>query len=305
MRWSFFSPRHGSQRSRYKASVAAFTLIEILVVLMIIGIISTVAVLTMGDGGRRDKLTEEATRLQAVLKLAQEEAQLYGVEMGVSVAVKDYQFVTFDRDRWTPIADDKAYKKHKLDEEFQLALKIEGFKLGKQNGLLPGADIRDGKVVVREDDEEENEEDDNRDGSEDEKKTDQAAREDSKDNEKDDGKSSEGVDARAPLGGDKKTTDGRSRKPHLPQIFLLSSGEVNPFTLTVGSSNEPALFYRLRGKFDGSIVLEGPIEGDLIADMDKPWQGEAKLDNEGNVIDDTVATDDDNNDADDDEVKRE
>lgn len=303
MRWSFFSPRHGSQRSRYKASVAAFTLIEILVVLMIIGIISTVAVLTMGDGGRRDKLTEEATRLQAVLKLAQEEAQLYGVEMGVSVAVKDYQFVTFDRDRWTPIADDKAYKKHKLDEEFQLALKIEGFKLGKQNGLLPGADIRDGKVVVRE--EEDDNEEEIRDANEDEKNSDHAAREEGQDNEKDDGNIRDGVDARAALGSDKHARDGRTRKPHLPQIFLLSSGEVNPFTLTVGSSNEPALFYRLRGKFDGSIVLEGPIEGDLIADMDKPWQGEAKLDNEGNVIDDTVATDDDNNDADDDEVKRE
>lgn len=277
-----------SQRSLFKASVAAFTLIEILVVLVIIGIISTIAVLTMGDGGRRDKLLEEATRLQAVLMLAQEEAQLYGVEMGLSLTPQQYQFVTFGRDRWTPVADDKAYKKHKLDEEFQLALKIEGFKLGKQNGMLPGADIRDGKVIVREEDEDDEKESE---GGKDSAEREQELASETNDEENSDGKTTEGVEARAPVANEKDRKDGKKPKSHLPQVFLLSSGEVNPFTLTIGSTNEPAMFYRLRGKFDGSILLEGPIEGDLIAEMDKPWQAEKRLDKDGNEIDEEENSD--------------
>jgi general secretion pathway protein H len=247
------------------ARVAAFTLIEILVVLLVIGILSTVTVLTLGDGGRSSKLHEEALRLQATIKLAQEEAQLYGFEYGLSVEPHNYQFVTFGRDRWAPVADDKAYKKHKLDDEFQLALKIEGFKLGKQNGMLPGADIKDGKVVVRdEDDDSDDDSDDGGDGNDDDRKDDDGERGNqalpqpvARDDARKDDSAGE--------------SSSRRRKTYLPQVFLLSSGEINPFTLTIGSSEEPALFYRIRGHFNGSVTLEGPLDGDLIADMDKPW----------------------------------
>lgn len=283
-----------SQRSRYLASVAAFTLIEILVVLVIIGIISTVAVLSLGDGGRRDKLLEEATRLQAVLKLAQEESQLYGVEMGMVVAPDDYQFVTFARDRWTPVADDKAYKKHKINEEFQIALKIEGFKLGKQNGMLPGADIKDGKVTVREDEDEKNDE-----KVDDTNNNDDDAEKDTDTTESDSSIKSEGVTTRAPVAKEKNSPSGKKTKSLLPQVFLLSSGEVNPFTLTIGSTAEPAIFYRLRGKFDGSVLLEGPLEGDLIAEMDKPWRDEKaiELDSNGNEIERNDVRDEDRSDS--------
>jgi hypothetical protein len=155
--------------------------------------------------------------------------------------------------------------------------------------MLPGADIQDGKVIVRE------EEDEETDAGKEAGQSDEALASESSDDENDDGKSTEGVEARAPVANEKDRKGGKKAKSHLPQVFLLSSGEVNPFTLTIGSTNEPAMFYRLRGKFDGSIHLEGPIEGDLIADMDKPWQGEKRLDNDGNEIDDE---------ENDDEVKR-
>ena len=279
-----------TQRSPSYASVAAFTLIEILVVLVVIGIISTVTVLTMGDGGRRDKLQDEATRLHGVLKLAQEEAQLYGVEFGLSVEPHNYQFVTFGRERWTPVADDKAYKRHRLDEEFQLALKIEGFKLGKQNGMLPGADIKDGKVVVREEEDDDNADDKDEKGNKNETNDDdnddagdRLGEDISSDIKREDGATGEAT------AGQNRARDtqnaSRRRKTYLPQVFLLSSGEVNPFTLTIGSSEGPALFYRIRGKFDGSIKIEGPIEGDLIAEMDKPWQAPKSDDDEQNEDD--------------------
>ncbi len=264
-----FSITHAQRTPCYRqhgARVAAFTLIEILVVLVVIGILGTFTVLTLGDGGRSNKLREEALRLQATIKLAQEEAQLYGYEFGLSVEPNNYQFVTFGRDRWAPVADDKAYKRHKLDEEFQLALKIEGFKLGKKNGMLPGADIKDGKVVVREEE------------SDEEKKEDDANDNTDREDESDGDKSGDNelVPQATDEAGDKARSErqgenNRRRKTYLPQVFLLSSGEINPFTLTIGSTEEPALFYRIRGKFDGSVTFEGPIEGDLIAEMDKPW----------------------------------
>ena len=54
-----------------------FTLLEIMVVMVLIGILSSLAVLSIG-GGPRDRLAEEGRRLAALVELHQQEAILTG-----------------------------------------------------------------------------------------------------------------------------------------------------------------------------------------------------------------------------------
>ncbi|MCP3668352.1 MAG: hypothetical protein GY696_38685 [Gammaproteobacteria bacterium] len=44
-----------------------------------------------------------------------------------------------------------------------------------------------------------------------------------------------------------------------PQIYLMSSREINPFVLLIGYDDEDPVFYQIEGSYDGKIKLEGPI----------------------------------------------
>ena len=59
------------------ASTAGFTLIEVLVVLVLIGVIAGLATLSLGNGAERE-LRKESDRLAAVLRLARDELLISG-----------------------------------------------------------------------------------------------------------------------------------------------------------------------------------------------------------------------------------
>jgi general secretion pathway protein H len=163
-----------------------FTLLELLVVLVIIGIILTFAVLSIGDGGRRDRLEQEARRLQALLTLTGEEAVLRSLELGVVLKRQGYRFVAFDGEKWQPVAGDALLREHRLPESMALELFIDGLPV--ELSLLPGE------------------------GEEDE----------------------EGP---------------------LPQLLFFSSGERQPFELTVAYRDGEPLSYRLQGPLLGPLQL--------------------------------------------------
>jgi len=60
-----------------------------------------------------------------------------------------------------------------------------------------------------------------------------------------------------------------------PQIYFLSTGEQNEFTLAIAPKNtsgEPArVFYRLRGDYAGGLKFEGPLDGDLYTDIGRQY----------------------------------
>ena len=59
------------------AASAGFTLIEVLVVLVLIGVIAGLATLSLGNGAERE-LRKESDRLAAVLRLARDELLISG-----------------------------------------------------------------------------------------------------------------------------------------------------------------------------------------------------------------------------------
>ncbi|MGQ3889532.1 type II secretion system minor pseudopilin GspH [Legionella sp. CNM-1927-20] len=80
-----------------------FTLIEILVVILIIGIIASVALFAFGDFGtsRRIKLTAE--QFSAYLKLVQQRAILEMVTLGVTVNNEGYETYRYSNNSWQPM----------------------------------------------------------------------------------------------------------------------------------------------------------------------------------------------------------
>ncbi|MEH6354994.1 MAG: type II secretion system minor pseudopilin GspH [Marinobacter sp.] len=73
-----------------------FTLIEILVVLVIIGLMAALAVFTMGGSSQQRELEVEVQNLYLRMQVASEQAVLNNLEAGLAIDTVSYQFVVFD-----------------------------------------------------------------------------------------------------------------------------------------------------------------------------------------------------------------
>jgi general secretion pathway protein H len=105
-----------------------FTLLEILTVLIIVGVIVSVATISVGVLGRDSEMREQAERVWAVLKQAKEECELQGFDVGMRVGLQSYDFLRFDSrgQTWEPIANDDLFSARQLPDGLRFRLWIEG-----------------------------------------------------------------------------------------------------------------------------------------------------------------------------------
>lgn len=88
-----------------------FTLIEILVVMVIIGITIGFALIAFGDFGASRRLQFAAEQLANKLKLVQQQAILESTTYGMNIDSKNYQFFKFsDNSVWTSLNNKGIYK---------------------------------------------------------------------------------------------------------------------------------------------------------------------------------------------------
>lgn len=63
-------------------------------------------------------------------------------------------------------------------------------------------------------------------------------------------------------------SQGANKEIKPPQIFILSSGEMNEFTVTIGLDRDEPKFYRITGNYLGEITFESAMEGHYRHDWD-------------------------------------
>jgi general secretion pathway protein H len=105
-----------------------FTLIEILVVVLIIGIVTAGIVLSVNVAGRDNELEKESTRLVELLKYAHEQAELQTRDFGVLFRENGYEFLTYDPRRgiWRDVYEDDALRDRVLPAGLGVRLTLEG-----------------------------------------------------------------------------------------------------------------------------------------------------------------------------------
>ena len=106
---------------------AGFTLVEMLVVVLIIGVISAGVMLSITLTGRDHELEKESDRLLALFTYAREQAELQTREYGVLFQDDGYEFLTYDMRRaaWRDVFEDEALGARKLPDGLGVKLTVE------------------------------------------------------------------------------------------------------------------------------------------------------------------------------------
>ena len=115
-----------------------FTLIELLVVIVLLGIVTSFAVLSMGTAGVEREMEEEAKRLHALIKLAREESIIQAKEIAMEINKQEYLFLEYKDKKWIPLKN-KVFHPRSINDELEFSVETEAkakiFK-EKESGLL-------------------------------------------------------------------------------------------------------------------------------------------------------------------------
>jgi len=218
----FLQQHHLADARKRQPRNAGFTLIEIMVVMLIIGIIMGMAALSI-NLNQSNILETEIKRMRALTVMATEEVIIQGEEMAVEIHSNGYQFLRLlqsqDQWQWQPVNEDKLFRARCFPEGIELKLELEGEPaiLDRMSCAKNVADLSaDG---LDEDDEQED------------------------------------------VLDDETSKLDEDNENEIPRIFLLSSGEMTPFkvTLTWQDGGEVQLAGELTGQLE--IVIVDDEEG--------------------------------------------
>jgi general secretion pathway protein H len=117
-------------------------LLEVLVVIVIIGIISGMAVLSTRVLGGDHEMDQEAQRLQAVLAQAREESMLDGRDVGLRVDRSGYDFLRYNGrlDAWEPVVGDALFRERQLPDGLNAGLRLESRDVELKTRAAPTED---------------------------------------------------------------------------------------------------------------------------------------------------------------------
>lgn len=204
-----------------------FTLLEIMLVMLLLGLMASYVVVNFVSESRPSRIQKETDRLQQLVQVLSETAILKQQDFGLMLNDKGYQFLVHNGQKWQEVAEPKFMQFHPWPETIRAELELDGLSWA-DDSILGQEEFRKLQEELLEQQEEAAEEND--------KKTDQDDK------------------AKGPLKA--------REKPLLPNIYILSSGDISPFQLVLADETERPFWYQaLKGEYSIPLV-KSAVEND-------------------------------------------
>ena len=108
--------------TRHSPQQAGFTLLEIMLVILLLGLATSVAVPTLMPKDGSAELQRTAERFAALVETAHEEAMLMGQDLGIVINDNDYQFVQFTAEGWEELSNNRLLRPVTLEDGFRMSM---------------------------------------------------------------------------------------------------------------------------------------------------------------------------------------
>lgn len=198
------------------AKYTGFTLLEVMLVLLIMGLLTGAVVLSYTGENSQDLLKKQTQRLQVVFNMASDFAVLNQRQLGLRVEDENntYYFMYLDEEQeWQKLELDATFAKHRLPDIFSLELFLTDLPWEVEESLFSSG-VFDEELSI----------------------------------------SNDGVE----IGNEEE------KKLEPPQVFIFSSGEITPFSITLAHepefSNELPTYFRINGQDSTPLITEGPLD---------------------------------------------
>lgn len=193
-----------------------FTLIEILAVLVIIGIVTVVAVISLRALSGRDDAGKTAEHLAGLIQLADENARMENIQYGLRIRRHRYEFMRFTGSQWQPITNDPVLAAHQVPAGIVLDIHTQGQITIPVAATAPQTIASAAAITA-----------------------------------------AAALTAGAEGGGTAQQAAAQTGAPEPPpQVAILSTGEMTPFTLTLTTTG--GTVYVVRGDGNGQIHVQAP-----------------------------------------------
>ncbi|MCJ8319693.1 MAG: type II secretion system minor pseudopilin GspH [Colwellia sp.] len=226
-------------------ALLGFTLIEMMLVIMLIGIMATFVQFNAGGDKKEQLLKKSSMRFAGVFELAAEYSMLNNVQLGLLVDKTSYQFLAYDGTRWTDVGSNDLLVSTSLPDGIEIKLELDDLPI--EEPLLFDADLLEESGFTNGDDENDLSDEEDELGEE---------------------EASNGDDNRSQNSNGSKN---KRKKKLIPQVYILSGGDISPFSLTFYFNddfsngidadvdfNEEQPLYRVTGIYSVPLKIEGP-----------------------------------------------
>jgi len=118
-----------TNKAKTKQSLTGFTLIEVMVVIVLIGLMASAVQFTFNGNDPDKVLDKESQRFSAIFNTAAEYSMLNNIELGLMVEDNTYQFLAFDGEAWVRTSDTPFLAPYTLPETVAIVLTLDDLPL--------------------------------------------------------------------------------------------------------------------------------------------------------------------------------
>lgn len=115
------------------ARQTGFTLMEVLLVVLLMGLAATAVTLGMGGASKEKALERTAQQFMMATEMVLDETVLSGHFVGIVIEDSSYKFVYYDEGKWKPLEQDRLLAERQMEPGVEMVLVLDGLPLVQED----------------------------------------------------------------------------------------------------------------------------------------------------------------------------